>query len=112
LGANDGLRGLPFASIEANLQRMIRAAKSAKADVLLLGMRLPPNYGPDYTARFHALFAKVAKANKVALVPFFLEGVATREELFQADRIHPMAEAQPIMLDNVWPSLKPLVQKK
>lgn len=112
LGANDGLRGLSFSSIESNLHTMIKAAKNAKAQVLLVGMRLPPNYGPDYTERFHALFGKVAKAANVPLVPFFLEGVATRDDLFQPDRIHPTAAAHPLMLDNVWPKLKPLLLKK
>lgn len=111
LGANDGLRGLPFSATEANLQTMIKAAKNAGAQVLLIGMRLPPNYGADYTEKFFAMFGKLAQANKVPLVPFFLEGIATTPELFQADRIHPNAAAQAAMLDNVWPKLKPMLTK-
>jgi acyl-CoA thioesterase-1 len=111
LGANDGLRGLPVASTEANLRNMIKAGQAANARVVLLGMRLPPNYGPAYAENFHAMYTKLAKENKTALVPFFLEGVATREDLFQPDRIHPLATAHPIMLDNVWPALKPLLLK-
>ncbi len=112
LGANDGLRGLPFPSVEANLRTMLKAAKASKAQVLLIGMRLPLNYGVDYTEGFFALFGKIAKASHTPLVPFFLDGVATRTELFQADRLHPTAQAQPVMLDNVWPTLKTLLLKK
>ncbi len=112
LGANDGLRGLSFASVQKNLQLMISAAKAANAKVLLIGMKLPPNYGPDYAEKFSSLFVKLARENKVALVPFFLEGFANRPDMFQVDRIHPTADAQPIMLDNVWPTLKPLLLKK
>lgn len=112
LGGNDGLRGLPLAATEANLRSMIKAGESAHAKVLLLGMRLPPNYGASYTEKFHALYGKLARENKTALVPFFLEGVASREDLFQPDRIHPVAAAHPIMLDNVWPVLKPLLLKR
>lgn len=109
LGGNDGLRGLSLAATEANLRAMIKAGQSARAKVLLLGMRLPPNYGAAYTENFYALYGKLARETKAALVPFFLEGVAERVELFQADRIHPAAAAHPIMLDNVWPALKPLL---
>lgn len=112
LGANDGLRGLSLAATEANLRAMIKAGQAEKSKVLLLGMRLPPNYGAAYTENFHALYAKMAREYKTALVPFFLEGIATRAELFQADRMHPTAAAHPLMLDNVWPSLKPLLLKK
>lgn len=112
LGANDGLRGLSFASVQKNLQAMINAAKAANARVLLIGMKLPPNYGPDYAEKFSSLFVRLARENKVALVPFFLEGFANRPDMFQGDRIHPTADAQPIMLDNVWPTLKPLLLKK
>lgn len=109
LGGNDGLRGLSLAATETNLRTMIKVGQSAKAKVLLLGMRLPPNYGAAYTENFYALYGKLARETKAALVPFFLEGVAERDELFQADRIHPAAAAHPIMLDNVWPALKPLL---
>ncbi|MCG2593678.1 arylesterase [Ramlibacter sp. XY19] len=109
LGANDALRGLPLSMTEDNLARMTQSAKQAGAKVLLLGMQVPPNYGTDYTNRFGALFGKVAKENQAGLVPFLLHGVADAPEplkLFQADRIHPKAEAHPAILDNVWPELK------
>lgn len=109
LGGNDGLRGLSLAATEANLRTMIKAGQAAGAKVLLLGMRLPPNYGAAYTENFYALYGKLARESKAALVPFFLEGVAERAELFQPDRIHPAAAAHPVMLDNVWPALKPLL---
>jgi len=109
LGANDGLRGLPLNATKTNLRNMIVSSKKAGAKVLLVGMRIPPNYGRDYTEKFSALFAKLAQETNVALVPFLLEGVAGKPELFQADRLHPIAEAQPIIADNVWPRLKPLL---
>jgi acyl-CoA thioesterase I len=113
LGGNDALRGLPLKMTEDNLATMTDAALKAKAKVLLLGMQLPPNYGADYSAQFAATFATVAKAKKVALVPFFLQGVADGDnplKLFQADRIHPKEEAHPIMLANVWPALHKLLK--
>jgi len=112
LGGNDALRGLPLASTEANLVAMTRAAKAAGARVLLVGMQVPPNYGRQYTQDFERLFARAAQAEKVALVPFLLAGVADGPDpvaLFQPDRIHPKAEAQPRMLDNVWPTLRRLL---
>jgi acyl-CoA thioesterase-1 len=111
LGGNDGLRGLSLAATEANLRAMIAASQKAKAKVLLIGMQLPPNYGGDYTQKFSAIYTRLAKETKAALVPFFLTGLENRPELFQADRIHPTAEAQPIMLNNVWPQLKLLLAK-
>lgn len=111
LGGNDGLRGLPLAAAEANLRAMIQESKKAKATVLLVGMQIPPNYGREYADRFSGLYQKLSKEAKVPLVPFLLEGVASRPQLFQADRIHPLAEAQPIMLNNIWPHLKSLLQK-
>jgi acyl-CoA thioesterase-1 len=111
LGANDGLRGLPVVALRDNLKAMIAAARSAKAKVLLAGMEMPPNYGPDYTGKFRAVFAEVAQTEKVAFVPFLLAGFADKRELFQADTIHPTAAAQPLILDNVWPILKPLLGK-
>lgn len=105
LGGNDGLRGLSIRASEDNFQTMINAAKKSGAKVLLAGMQIPPNYGRDYADRFAALFPKLAKETKSALVPFLLTGVADRPELFQSDRIHPNAQAQPIMLGNVWPHL-------
>ena len=107
LGANDGLRGLPVAAMRDNLHAMIEAARARKARVVLAGMKLPPNYGPDYTRAFEQSYAELAKRHKTALLPFLLDGVAEKRELFQPDNIHPVAEAQPIILDNVWKVLKP-----
>ncbi|MES2537904.1 MAG: arylesterase [Pseudomonadota bacterium] len=111
LGGNDGLRGLSLGATEANLRAIIKDAQNAKAKVLLTGMQIPPNYGADYTRRFSGIFPKLAKEMKVALVPFLLDGLEENSKLFQGDRIHPAAEAQSIMLDNVWPQLKPLLPK-
>jgi acyl-CoA thioesterase I len=113
LGGNDALRGLPLDMTEANLTSMTQAAKKAGAKVLLLGMQVPPNYGGAYGATFSGLFGKVAKAEKVALMPFFLAGVADVPDVaanFQPDRIHPNEQAQPKMLANVWPELKKLLK--
>ncbi len=113
LGGNDALRGLPLISTEQNLQAMTRDAKAAGARVLLLGMLVPPNYGRKYIEDFNQLFARVARAEQTALVPFFLAGVADgpdAEAMFQPDRIHPKAEAHPRMLDNVWPTLRLLLR--
>jgi acyl-CoA thioesterase-1 len=110
LGANDGLRGLPIAQMKQNLSRIIEQAHKAGARVLLVGMKLPPNYGPDYTGAFEAAFGELAKRHKTALVPFLLEDFATRPELFQADRIHPTEAAQQLMLERVWKALQPLLK--
>lgn len=110
LGGNDGLRGLPVAALRDNLHAMIEAARARKARVVLAGMKLPPNYGPDYTRAFEQSYADLAKRHKAALVPFLLEGVAERRDYFLPDNIHPVAEAQPIILDNVWKVLKPLLR--
>lgn len=113
LGGNDALRGLPLTMTQANLTAMTQAAKASGARVLIAGMQVPPNYGRRYGEEFAQLFATVAKAEGAALVPFFLAGVADgpdAERLFQPDRIHPTAEAQPRMLDNVWPVLRPLLR--
>jgi acyl-CoA thioesterase-1 len=113
LGANDALRGLPLQSTRENLNHMVGTARAAGIQVLLIGMQVPPNYGQDYSTRFFAVFADVAKANKIALVPFLLKGVADVPDslrLFQADRIHPREEAHPILLANVWPELKKLLK--
>ncbi len=113
LGGNDALRGLPLDMTETNLTAMAQAAKKTGAKVLLLGMQVPPNYGGAYGATFSGLFTKVAKAEKVALMPFFLKGVADVPDVagqFQADRIHPNEQAQPKMLANVWPELKKLLK--
>ena len=109
LGANDGLRGLPLAQMRANLGQMLRASKSAGSRVLLVGMRLPPNYGEAYTRQFAQVYTDLAHEYRTAFGPFLLEGVADRRELFQADNLHPVAEAQPMILDNVWKALAPLL---
>jgi acyl-CoA thioesterase-1 len=113
LGGNDALRGLPLDMTRSNITDMARAAKAAGARVLIAGMAMPPNYGRAYGEAFTALFATVAQAEKTALLPFFLAGVADgprADELFQADRIHPKAEAHPQILANVWPVLRPLLK--
>jgi len=110
LGANDGLRGLPIAQMRANLAKIVRASQKAKSRVLLVGMRLPPNYGETYTRQFAQVYADIAREHKTALAPFLLEGMAERRELFQPDNIHPTAEAQPVLLDNVWKALAPLLK--
>ena len=109
LGGNDGLRGQPPAQLQQNLAAMIDAAKTAGAKVLLLGMQLPPNYGPRYTEAFAGVYTQLADEKQIALVPFFLEGVGGHPELMQADGLHPAAAAQQRLLDNVWPALKPLL---
>jgi acyl-CoA thioesterase I len=112
LGGNDALRGLPLAMSRQNFSTMIEAAQKAGAKVVLAGMQMPPNYGKAYTESFRAMYEELAAKHKVALIPHFLEGVGEKRELFQADGIHPKAEAQPRMLDNVWPALEPLLAKK
>jgi acyl-CoA thioesterase-1 len=112
LGANDGLRGQPLDAMRDNLRRMIGMSKDAGAKVLVLGMRIPPNYGPQYGERFHHTFDAVAGEARVPVVRFFLEKVALRPELIQADGLHPTAEAQPLLLETVWPALRPLLPKK
>jgi acyl-CoA thioesterase I len=109
LGGNDGLRGLPLSETRANLERIVVASQQAGARVLLLGMRLPPNYGPAYTDAFHAIYQDLANRYQVAQVPFLLEGIGGVETMMQADGIHPRATAQPLMLNNVWPYLQPLL---
>lgn len=109
LGGNDALRGLDLAASEGNLREILRRSREAGARSLLLGMMVPPNYGRAYTERFSAMFARVASAERAGLVPFFLEGVAERPDLFQSDRIHPNESAQPILLENVWPQLEALL---
>ena len=111
LGANDALRGLPVASTEDNLRAMITASRRIDAKVLLVGMQIPPNYGPEYSRKFSGLFGKLAAEQRVPLVPFFLERLVERPELFQSDRLHPTAEAQPVLLDTIWPRLQPLLAK-
>ncbi len=113
LGANDALRGLPLAMTDQNLSAMAELARKAGARVLVVGMQVPPNYGSDYAKRFSGLFEKVAKQHQAGLVPFLLAGIADAPDAlrwFQSDRIHPKEEAQPRMLDNVWPELKKLLK--
>ncbi len=111
LGANDALRGLPVASTEGNLRAIIESAKKVGATVLLVGMQIPPNYGGEYATRFAGLFPKLAKEHQLPLVPFFLAPLLERPDLFQGDRLHPTAEAQPLLLDAVWPKLQPLLAR-
>ncbi len=109
LGGNDGLRGLPLAASRENLARMIELTKKAKVRLLLVGMMVPPNYGPRYTEEFRGMFPALASKYSVPLVPFLLDQVALHPELMQADGIHANAAGQPRMLDNVWPRLEPLL---
>ncbi|GFM89909.1 arylesterase [Pseudomonas cichorii] len=109
LGGNDGLRGQLPAQLQQNLTSMVQQSKGAGAKVLLLGMRIPPNYGPRYTTAFAEVYPKVAQETDIPLVPFMLEGVGGVAALMQDDGLHPNAKAQPMLLDNVWPSLKPLL---
>jgi len=111
LGANDGLRGLPVPAAEANLRAMIAASQAQKARVLLVGMRMPPNYGRAYTERFFNMYKSVSTSTRSALVPFMLEGVAEKPALFQQDRMHPTAQAHPIILNNIWPQFADLIKK-
>jgi len=111
LGGNDGLRGGELKAAHDNLDAIVTATQRAGAKVLLIGMRLPPNYGPGYTRNFEALFGAVAQARNVPLLPYFFDGFGERNDLFQPDRIHPTAAAQPYLLDNVWPRLVPLLGK-
>src|SRR5205814_7530448 len=112
LGANDALRGQPIATIRSNLEKMVRIARDARAEPVLVGLMIPPNYGIDYAREFREVFTTIARREKVALVPFLLEGVATRGDRFLAAQLHPNAVAQPMILDNVWPVLAPLLAKK
>jgi acyl-CoA thioesterase-1 len=109
LGGNDGLRGGNLGSTRENLGAMIAAVQRAGAKALVVGMQVPPNYGSAYVREFRTLFADVAKSHKAPLVPFFFEGFGDRNDLFQADRVHPTVEAQPLLLENVWPTLRPLL---
>jgi acyl-CoA thioesterase-1 len=111
LGGNDGLRGGDLTAARRNLDAMVAAIQTAGARALLVGMRLPPNYGPAYTRAFDAMYVAVADARKVPLLPYFFAGFGERNELFQPDRIHPTVAAQPLLLDNVWPLLAPLLGK-
>ena len=109
LGANDGLRGLPLAQLRDNLTAMVAAGQQAKVRILLLGIELPVNYGPQYRDGLRAVYVDVAKDKKAALLPFLLDGVALKPELMQEDGLHPVVSAQPLVLDNVWKALTPLL---
>ena len=111
LGANDGLRALPVEAMRANLTRMIDLARASGAHVLLVGIRIPPNYGPRYTGDFERVFPELANQYHLPLVPFLLDKVALNPELMQEDGLHPDARGEPLILDNVWPYLKPLLNK-
>lgn len=109
LGGNDGLRGLPVSQMQTNLDGIIRAAQRRRVKVLLLGVRMPPNYGPAYTREFTASFAALAGKHRTAFAPFLLEGFADRPEYFLDDGVHPNAAAQPLILETVWRQLRPLL---
>ncbi len=111
LGANDALRGLPLELSQRSLAGMIEASRATGAKVLLLGMRIPPNYGPRYANGFERMYAELAKQFDIPLVPFFMEKVALDDALLQADRLHPTAAAQPLLLDTAWPALRRLIDK-
>ena len=111
LGANDALRGQPVAGMRENLHRIVRAVRDSRAQPVIVGMMLPPNYGIEYTAQFRRMFASLAEAERAPLVPFLLEGIADKPDLFQADQLHPTAQAQPAIADNVWRVVGPLLRK-
>ena len=111
LGGNDGLRGLPLTEVRGNFESLIRLSREAGASVLLIGMRIPPNYGPAYTRDFHELYGDLARKHQLPLVPFFLDGIALDDSLMLEDGLHPNAAAQPKLLDQVWPQLKPLLPR-
>jgi acyl-CoA thioesterase-1 len=112
LGANDGLRGLPVDAAARNLREMIAMSQKQQAKVMLVGMRMPPNYGRAYTERFFGMYGALSKEFKAPLVPFMLEGVADKPALFQADRLHPSAQAHPIILNNIWPTFSNLIKTR
>ena len=110
LGANDALRGLPLAPMKANLAAIIERSKKSGARVLLVGMKMPPNFGPDYTSSFENAFTQLSREQKVPLVPFMLEGFAENLDYFLPDRIHPNEKAQPLIVERIWPALRPLLK--
>lgn len=110
LGGNDGLRGLPVKQMKANLDQSIRDAKAAGARVLLVGIKMPPNYGEDYTRSFETAYRELAKAHRTAFVPFLLEDFAGKKDYFQPDGIHPTESAQPLMMERIWQALRPLLE--
>ena len=112
LGANDALRGQPLAGIRTNLEQIIRLVRQARAEPVLVGLMIPPNYGIEYASGFRDLYADIAKKQKVTFVPFLLAGIAEKPELFQADQLHPVAKAEPAVADNVWAVLGPLLARR
>ena len=112
LGANDALRGQPIAGIRSNLVAMIQLTRKARAEPVIVGVMIPPNYGIDYAAEFRRLYPQVARAQKTPTVPFLLEGIADKPEMFQADQLHPTAEGEVRVADTVWAALKPLLAKR
>lgn len=112
LGGNDGLRGYPVSDLTDNLLSIVQLSREQGADVLLVGMQIPPNYGPRYTEQFTSLYPQLAEEYNLPLVEFMLEGIATDDELMQRDGIHPNAEAQPKILDNVWPTLREVLESQ
>jgi acyl-CoA thioesterase-1 len=112
LGPNDALRGQPVKNARDNLEQLIAEVRRAKAQPVLVGFMIPPNYGIDYAREFHEMYLALAKQQKLPLVPFLLEGIADRPDQFQADQLHPIASAQPRVLDNVWPVLEPVLRKR
>ncbi len=112
LGANDALRGLPVAATDGNLRAMVKTVRAAGARVLLVGIRIPPNYGRDYAEKFFAMYGTISRDEQVGLAPFMLDGVAEKMDMFQSDRIHPLASAHPIILNNIWPHLLPILRLK
>jgi acyl-CoA thioesterase-1 len=111
LGGNDGLRALPVAQMRSNFEQMIGLSTASGAKVLVLGMRIPPNYGPQYTTQFESVYGDLAHADKLPLVPFLMDHIALQPSLMQADDIHPNADGQPLLLDNVWPVLRPMLTR-
>lgn len=111
LGANDGLRGLPLKEMSQNLSAMITLSKKSKAKVLLVGMRIPPNYGPKYTASFSQTYSQLSQQHKISLVPFMLENIAAKPNLIQEDGLHPNALGQRMILDNIWPKLQLMLKR-
>ena len=112
LGANDALRGVPLSTTEDNLRTIVKDAQQSKAKVVLVGMYVPANYGPAYTEQFHRIYGSLAKELDVRLVPFLLAGIENKPDMFQSDQMHPTEQAQPVLLDNVWPVLAPLLQRR
>jgi acyl-CoA thioesterase-1 len=111
LGGNDGLRGLALEEIEKNLETIIEQLKNRNSRVLLIPMQLPPNYGPVYTSRFQEMYQRLGQAHDIKVGEFILEGIGDRPELMQSDGIHPITAAQQMMLDNIWPSLQPMLEQ-